>query len=239
MIQVYEATDAGRIRPSNEDSVTVFEPFVFVVADGMGGEAAGEVASKMLTDFVRDKLEGKNAISEADLKQAILGANQAILASASANAAYHGMGTTATILHIGSYEQSACWAHVGDSRLYVIRNGKKELEQVTKDHSYVEELVEQGSITAEEARNHPQRNLLLRAVGVNGELKVDTGYLDVKAGDVFLLATDGLMKLVSDSQIAEVLLKNKQNNPAQELVDLALNAGGSDNITAVVVVCSQ
>lgn len=239
MIQVYEATDTGRIRPSNEDSVAVFEPLVFVVADGMGGEAAGEVASKMLTDFVRDQLEGKNAISEADLKQAILGANQAILASASANAAYRGMGTTATILHIGSYEQSACWAHVGDSRLYVIRNGKKELEQVTKDHSYVEELVEQGSITAEEARNHPQRNLLLRAVGVNGELKVDTGYLDVKAGDVFLLATDGLMKLVSDSQIAEVLLNPAQGNPAQKLVDLALNAGGLDNITAVVVVCSQ
>lgn len=236
MIQVYQATDVGRVRQGNEDSVVVFEPCVYVVADGMGGEAAGEVASHLLVDTVRQTLAGSRDIVEDSLRQAVLAANDVILTCVAETPAYQGMGTTATLLHIDEDERQACWAHVGDSRLYLLRDGAA-LQRVTRDHSYVEDLVAQGSITEDEAKVHPRRNLLTRAVGVDRDLSVDTGRLALKGGDVLLLATDGLMKHVSDEEIAELLLAENAN-PAQTLIQRALDAGGSDNITAVVVVCS-
>lgn len=236
MIQVYQATDVGRVRQGNEDSVVVFEPSVYVVADGMGGEAAGEVASHLLVDTVRQTLAGSRDIVEDSLRQAVLAANDVILTCVAETPAYQGMGTTATLLHIDEDERQACWAHVGDSRLYLLRDGAA-LQRVTRDHSYVEDLVAQGSITEDEAKVHPRRNLLTRAVGVDRDLSVDTGRLALKGGDVLLLATDGLMKHVSDEEIAELLLAENAN-PAQMLIQRALDAGGSDNITAVVVVCS-
>lgn len=236
MIQVYQATDVGRVRQGNEDSVVVFEPSVYVVADGMGGEAAGEVASHLLVDTVRQTLAGRRDIVENSLRQAVLAANDVILTCVAETPAYQGMGTTATLLHIDEDERQACWAHVGDSRLYLLRDGAA-LQRVTRDHSYVEDLVAQGSITEDEAKVHPRRNLLTRAVGVDRDLSVDTGRLALKGGDVLLLATDGLMKHVSDEEIAELLLAENAN-PAQTLIQRALDAGGSDNITAVVVVCS-
>lgn len=236
MIQVYQATDVGRVRQGNEDSVVVFEPSVYVVADGMGGEAAGEVASHLLVDTVRQTLAGSRDIVEDSLRQAVLAANDVILTCVAETPAYQGMGTTATLLHIDEDERQACWAHVGDSRLYLLRDGAA-LQRVTRDHSYVEDLVAQGSITEDEAKVHPRRNLLTRAVGVDRDLSVDTGWLALKGGDVLLLATDGLMKHVSDEEIAELLLAENAN-PAQTLIQRALDAGGSDNITAVVVVCS-
>ncbi len=236
MIQVYQATDVGRVRQGNEDSVVVFEPSVYVVADGMGGEAAGEVASHLLVDTVRQTLAGSRDIVEDSLRQAVLAANDVILTCVAETPAYQGMGTTATLLHIDEDERQACWAHVGDSRLYLLRDGAA-LQRVTRDHSYVEDLVAQGSITEDEAKVHPRRNLLTRAVGVDRDLSVDTGRLALKGGDVLLLATDGLMKHVSDEEIAELLLAENAN-PAQTLIQRALDAGGSDNITAVVVVCS-
>ena len=236
MIQVYQATDVGRVRQGNEDSVVVFEPSVYVVADGMGGEAAGEVASHLLVDTVRQTLAGSRDIVENSLRQAVLAANDVILTCVAETPAYQGMGTTATLLHIDEDERQACWAHVGDSRLYLLRDGAA-LQRVTRDHSYVEDLVAQGSITEDEAKVHPRRNLLTRAVGVDRDLSVDTGRLALKGGDVLLLATDGLMKHVSDEEIAELLLAENAN-PAQTLIQRALDAGGSDNITVVVVVCS-
>lgn len=236
MIQVYQATDVGRVRQGNEDSVVVFEPSVYVVADGMGGEAAGEVASHLLVDTVRQTLAGSRDIVEDSLRQAVLAANDVILTCVAETPAYQGMGTTATLLHIDEDERQACWAHVGDSRLYLLRDGAA-LQRVTRDHSYVEDLVAQGSITEDEAKVHPRRNLLTRAVGVDRDLSVDTGRLALKGGDILLLATDGLMKHVSDEEIAELLLAENAN-PAQTLIQRALDAGGSDNITAVVVVCS-
>ena len=236
MIQVYQATDVGRVRQGNEDSVVVFEPSVYVVADGMGGEAAGEVASHLLVDTVRQTLAGSRDIVENSLRQAELAANDVILTCVAETPAYQGMGTTATLLHIDEDERQACWAHVGDSRLYLLRDGAA-LQRVTRDHSYVEDLVAQGSITEDEAKVHPRRNLLTRAVGVDRDLSVDTGRLALKGGDILLLATDGLMKHVSDEEIAELLLAENAN-PAQTLIQRALDAGGSDNITAVVVVCS-
>ena len=181
MIQVYQATDVGRVRQGNEDSVVVFEPSVYVVADGMGGEAAGEVASHLLVDTVRQTLAGSRDIVEDSLRQAVLAANDVILTCVAETPAYQGMGTTATLLHIDEDERQACWAHVGDSRLYLLRDGAA-LQRVTRDHSYVEDLVAQGSITEDEAKVHPRRNLLTRAVGVDRDLSVDTGRLALKIG---------------------------------------------------------
>lgn len=236
MIQVYEATDVGRVRPVNEDSEAAFEPCVCVVADGMGGAAAGEVASQILIKSARERLYAKNSITETDLAEAIRTANAEILENARLYPERKGMGTTATILHVSEPQGRAYWAHVGDSRLYCLRDGA--LTQVTRDHSYVEDLVANGTITEEEARVHPQKNVLTRAVGVVPEVEVDTGAFPVKDGDIFLLATDGLMKMMEDGEIADMLGTHRGSgeNLAQMLINHALDVGGVDNVTAIVVV---
>ena len=229
--KVYEETDVGRVRPTNEDSAAVFEPEVYVVADGMGGHAAGEVASHILVKSVQSDLSGRQDIGEEELCAAIRHANHEILATVAENPDCQGMGTTATLLHIG--EGRAFWAHVGDSRLYLLRETR--LSQITRDHSYVEDLVEHGEITEAEARNHPQKNMLTRAVGVEEELEVDSGCFEVTPGDILLLATDGLMNMVPEDRMIAIL-EQEQENPARALVDAALESGGRDNVTAVVVV---
>ena len=228
----YLATDKGPVRPVNEDSAAVFEPCVYVVADGMGGQAAGEVASQLLVKVVRQELEGKAAVSETQLKQAVLAANAEILHTARSFAGYQGMGTTVTMLHVNEQAALASWAHVGDSRLYLCRDGV--LSQMTQDHTYVESLVAKGELTEAEARVHPKKNMLLRAVGVDEHLLIDTGSFAIRSGDVLLLATDGLMKSVSDAEIATVLTGNGKDT-ARILVDMALAAGARDNVTVVVV----
>jgi len=230
VIEVYEATDIGCVRQTNEDSELVFEPAVYVAADGMGGYAAGEVASRLLVDTVRGCLAGHDVIGTADLRDAVLAGNRSILNCVARHPEYQGMGTTATILHLESGE--ARWAHVGDSRLYLLRDN--ELRQITRDHSYVEGLVARGTITREEARSHPKKNMLLRAVGIGSDLDVDTGSFPLADGDVFLLATDGLTNMVDDSSIT-ALLRIPESDPAKALVAEARRCGGRDNITALVV----
>ncbi|WP_256202835.1 Stp1/IreP family PP2C-type Ser/Thr phosphatase [Selenomonas ruminantium] len=233
--QVYEATDVGLVRKGNEDNLAVLENVhVYAVADGMGGEAAGDVASQMLVDTVREMLSGRESVGEDDLCQAVIQANRAIRQYVVEHPGCEGMGTTATLLHIDDQSDSGSWAHVGDSRLYVLRQGSMVLEQITRDHSYVEDLVREGTITPEEAKTHPQRNMLTRAVGALENLPVDSGQLAVHGGDIFLLATDGLMKHVPDEEIVR-LLRAGTENPARALVDAALSDGGTDNVTAVVV----
>ena len=231
--QVYKATDVGLVRKGNEDNLLVFDK-VYAVADGMGGEAAGEVASQLLVNTVQEKLAGRERIGEAELCEAVREANGAIRHYVAEHPGCEGMGTTATLLHIDEQERQACWAHVGDSRLYLLRCGAVAVEQITRDHSYVEDLVREGTITPEEAKKHPQRNMLTRAVGVMENLAVDSGQLAVQDGDIFLLATDGLMKHVEDEAITRIL-REAVDNPAQALLDAALAAGGTDNITVVVV----
>ena len=233
MIKVFEATDIGRVRPINEDSKTVFDPAVYAVADGMGGEAAGEVASRILTDTIRRELERRDRIGWAMLEHAVQAANDNILQYVQEHPSCQGMGTTATVLHIDADTNEAIWAHVGDSRLYCLHDGA--FRQVTRDHSYVADLVEQGTITPEEARVHPKKNMLTRAVGVEPNLRVDTGNWILSQGDILLLATDGLMKQIPDGDICATLLTHPAD-PARTLVDMALNAGGTDNVTAIVVV---
>lgn len=233
MQQVYKATDVGLVRKGNEDNFAVFDT-VYAVADGMGGEAAGEVASQMLVDTVQQALYGREHIDAGAMQSAILAANDAIRDYVREHPGCEGMGTTATMLHVDEGRGKAYWAHVGDSRLYLLRQGSGQLEQLTQDHSYVEDLVREGTITREEAKNHPQRNMLTRAVGAMENLVVDTGELAVTNGDTLLLATDGLMKHMTDEEIARQLCQGK-DDPAHSLVEQALNAGGRDNVTVVVV----
>jgi protein phosphatase len=197
----------------------------------MGGHAAGEVASHIFVDTVQEVLDGASNIDELALKNAVLKANDEILQKVSVHPEYAGMGTTATLFHA---DVDVCvFAHVGDSRLYHIHDGK--ITQLTKDHSFVQDLIEKGKITPEEARNHPKRNMLMRAVGVEENLKVDTGRFGTSDGDIVLLCTDGLYTVVSDEDICRILTEETSQDKAALLVKAALDAGSRDNITAVVV----
>ncbi len=232
MTRVYQATDIGPRRERNEDAVAVLERETYVVADGMGGYAAGEVASRILVETVRAALLPEARIDERSLAQAVLRANEAILQSMRSHPSYAGMGTTATLFHREG--GAVCWAHVGDSRLYLLRGGT--LRQITRDHSLVSDLVANGSITEDEARAHPKRNVITRAVGVEAALEVDTGRFAAAAGDVLLLASDGLTSVVPDEAIRRTLLDAApETDAAARLVACALEAGSHDNISVIVV----
>ena len=229
LAKIYQATHVGNVRKNNEDSLIVIEPSTFVVADGMGGASAGEVASQMLVETVKQFLTKNPAPwHEKLLAQAILLANDKILNLARRNSQYQGMGTTATILSLD--EGKAYFAHVGDSRLYRLRGDF--FEQMTEDHSYVETLVRKGELTPEEARIHPMKNVLTQAVGAIPELYIDTDNFITQHGDIFLLCTDGLTNMVEDAKIAEIL--KTAPNPAEILIEAALNGGGKDNISVIV-----
>ena len=218
MIEGSSASDIGRVRTSNEGSCGVFSPAVYVVADGLGGHAAGEVASRIVVAAVHDMANAGEPIDTAALKSAVLRANQQVLDAAAKNSAYEGMGSTATVLHIDEEAQTACYAHVGDSRLYLLRGG--ELRRISRDHSYVEELVARGELS----------------VGVEERLHVDGDTFPVMAGDRFLLATDGLTNMVEDADLC-ALLGGNPDDAARQMVERALDAGGTDNVTAIVIAC--
>ena len=232
MIEVSSASDIGRVRTSNEDSYGVFAPAVYVVADGLGGHAAGEVASRMVVAAVHDMANEGAAMDTATLKSAVLRANQQVLDASAGNSSYEGMGSTATVLHLDEETGMAYYAHVGDSRLYLLRRGV--LRQISRDHSYVEELVIQGKLSEEEAQHHPRKNLLMRAVGVEQEMQVDSDLFPLEHGDRFLLATDGLTNMVPDEDLCR-LLGGSVEEVAASMVERALEAGGRDNITAIAV----
>ena len=230
MSKVFQATHVGKVRRNNEDSLIVIDPETFVVADGMGGAQAGEVASSMLVETVKNFLTNSPAPwDETTLIQAIARANVDIWNLSRQNEDYRGMGTTATILYLNG--NRACFAHVGDSRLYLLRNGV--LNQITEDHSYVETLVRRGEITEEQARVHPMKNVLTQAVGAMPEVQIDTANFSAQLDDVFLLCTDGLTNMVDDETIARILQTSP--NPANALIDAALENGGKDNVSVIVV----
>ncbi len=229
-------SDIGRIRQTNEDCYGVEEPYLYIVADGMGGHLAGEVASQIavatIKSYVASHKDGDYESWEDVLYRAIEEANGVIYKKARANVACSGMGTTVSLLFYAA--DKIYWAHVGDSRIYLLRGGK--LRQITKDHSLVGRLLESGSITSEEARVHPQRNMLTRAVGVEAKVAVDTGAENAQEGDRWLLCTDGLTSMVGDRQVEELLREEKEPQKALDhLVAAALHAGGADNVTAVLV----
>lgn len=230
MIEVSGASDIGCVRTSNEDSFGVFDG-VYVVADGLGGHAAGEVASRMVVAAV-EELSRRGAGDTSSLIAAVQEANACVHRAAGENPAYEGMGSTATVLRIDEGAGMAYYAHVGDSRLYLLRS--RILRQVSRDHSYVEELVAQGKISEDEAQHHPRKNLLMRAVGVDSELAVDGDSFPLAAGDRFLLATDGLTNMVVDEELREIL-GGDIADAAERMVRRAVAAGGRDNITAIAL----
>jgi serine/threonine protein phosphatase PrpC len=229
------ATDAGRVRQGNEDSY-VAEAMVFGVADGMGGHQAGEVASAIAAGTLRDRLVAGAASVDVAVAT-VVEANAAIFQGAHSNVEQRGMGTTLTALCVLTTPDVAprfALVNVGDSRTYVWRNGR--LRRVSIDHSYVQELVSTGHITELEARNHPRRNIVTRALGIEPNVRVDTWVLPLVRGDRYVLCSDGLVDEVDDNQISAILATNAHPQAAADaLVEAANHNGGRDNTTVSVV----
>jgi protein phosphatase len=223
------ATDTGRMRAGNEDAV-VAEDGLYVVADGMGGHVGGEVASKLAIETVL-------ASTPADgIVEAVRMANRAILERAAKDASLRGMGTTLCALALvdDDGEQRVEIVNVGDSRAYLFRDGM--LEQITEDHNYVAQLEREGRLTREEARVHPQRNIITRVLGSDPEVEVDSFPVDPFRGDRFVLCSDGLFSEVEDDEIADILRAHPEPQGAVDvLVELANERGGRDNISVVIV----
>ncbi len=226
----YTGSDTGRQRRANEDSLLARSP-LFVVADGMGGAQAGEVASRIAVESFQPGLEDA-AEPEAALAALALAANARIHELSHSNAEQAGMGTTLTAVYVGAEEVAI--AHVGDSRAYCLRDG--ELLRLTDDHSLVDELMRQGRLTPEEAVEHPQRSVITRALGPEGTVEVDTRSFSAHPGDIYLLCSDGLTTMISEEQITAVLLAHERLRDAGEgLIAAANEAGGRDNITVVLL----
>ncbi|HVA20225.1 MAG TPA: Stp1/IreP family PP2C-type Ser/Thr phosphatase [Solirubrobacteraceae bacterium] len=226
----YTGTDTGRQRRANEDSMLARPP-LFVVADGMGGAQAGEVASRLAVESFQDGLPD-TADAEGSLAAYARAANVSIHELSQANAEHAGMGTTLTAVYVGAEEVAI--AHVGDSRAYCLRGGA--LLRLTDDHSLVDELIRQGKLTAEEAVEHPQRSVITRALGPEPEVEIDTRSYRARDGDVYLLCSDGLTTMVSDEHLAGILLAHPRLRDAGEALIAAANeAGGRDNITVVLL----
>ena len=222
-------TDVGRGRPANEDTFLVdHEDRLYAVADGMGGHRAGEVASATAIDALQAAFA-----DGASLDQAVGEANAAVYEKASANVDMRGMGTTLTAAALLD-DRHALLGHVGDSRAYLMRDGG--VTRITEDHSLVEQLVREGRLSPEEAADHPQKAIITRALGIDPDVEVDTYPIDLRPGDRLLLCSDGLTNMLTDAAIAHVL--RRQPDPqeaAEQLVDMANEAGGDDNITVVVI----
>lgn len=230
------ATHVGLVRDGNEDAYLCIDGLYFV-ADGMGGHSAGEVASDIAVTTLSDLLSDVvvNGLTANDLAAAVRHANTAILTEALRDRTKAGMGTTLTGLAVADpHLRRALIANVGDSRTYLWRHG--ELRQITKDHSHVQSLVDRGAITRAEARVHYQRNIVLRAMGIDPELEVDVFDLDLEDGDRFIVCSDGLVDEADDDAI-EVAIRTSAGPQelADALVALALSSGGRDNVTVVVV----
>ncbi len=226
----YAGSDTGRQRRANEDSLLARSP-LFVVADGMGGAQAGEVASRIAVESFQQGLQGASH-PELELAQLARAANARIHELSHANAEQAGMGTTLTAVYVG--EQEVAVAHVGDSRAYCLRDG--QLLRLTDDHSLVDELLRQGRLTPEEAVEHPQRSVITRALGPEGVVEVDTRSFRARAGDVYLLCSDGLTTMIGEDEIAATLLAHERLREAGEALIAAANqAGGRDNITVVLL----
>ncbi len=226
----YAGTDTGRQRRANEDSLLARSP-LFVVADGMGGAQAGEVASRIAIESFQPGLQDASEPEQA-LASLALAANARIHELSHSNAEHAGMGTTLTAVYVG--EEEVAIAHVGDSRAYCLRDG--QLLRLTDDHSLVDELMRQGRLTPEEAVEHPQRSVITRALGPEGMVEVDTRSFRGRAADVYLLCSDGLTTMISEERIAAVLLAHPQLRDAGEALIAAANqAGGRDNITVLLI----
>ncbi len=242
-MQFYSLTDRGMLRENNEDRCYSGELggyTLLVVADGMGGHLGGETASRKAIETVVSGLE--NALGKKMLPGQIMlllsevleKANEEIIALSKKDSALVGMGTTCDICLIA--KNTAYIAHIGDSRIYKL-NKKDNFKRLTKDHSLVEYMIETGTITEEEALNHPQKNIILRALGTSPEAEADVSYEKLSPGDTLLMCSDGLTNMLTEEVICEIISsKNTPEEKAKELVRRANEAGGADNITVVIAV---
>ena len=240
-------TDQGMVRATNQDCFAVDNRVgLWIIADGMGGHAGGETASQLAVEAVKDHIYSSSAIrsqpheagrqAEALLTSAIEAADSLVRSAAAATPALTGMGTTMVVGLFGLNPQPAiAIAHIGDSRAYLIRN--QQIQALTADHSLVQRLIAEGRISAEEARTHPQQNVLLRAVGAENELpaEVTTHLLD--PSDMLLLCTDGLTKMIEDEEMLRIILDYRAHSAeaCRRLIQLANDRGGKDNTTVVLI----
>lgn len=249
ILEFRAGTDTGRERTLNEDSFLVDEKEKFlIVADGMGGQAAGEVASQLAVEkvrqFIRDSALENDAtwpvnyepalsFAQNRLRAAFFMANSVIYTEGQSSPDKKGMGTTAVAALFE--ERTACIAHVGDSRAYLLRDN--ELQQLTQDHTWVNQQVANGMISEAEARNHPYKNIITRALGSSNTLEVDHINQELKAGDMLLFCSDGLSNMLSDKDLRNILVlaENDLDLIIETLITMANENGGKDNITAVVV----
>lgn len=235
LVQVAGVTDRGCVREKNEDNI-FFESSLYIIADGMGGHLAGEVASKEAILCLKKFLLEENDIEKILIlfKEAFLKTNNHIYDMAQNNEDLKGMGTTVTLAKVIGDE--LFYAHVGDSRLY--RYSKENFEQITADHSLVAQMVEKGQITKEEANIHPNKNIITKAVGIATAIEPDMGSFKLNNDDVVLLCSDGLTNMLTNEQIVEILNNNKKdiNNMVAKLLEKANEAGGKDNVS---IICLQ
>lgn len=232
-VRYYGHSEAGLVRSINQDSFFVGEVaggYLAVVADGMGGHSTGEVASQKAVEIISRELATRRSYPPAALAKAVQAANLDIYQYAQAHHQHHGMGTTVTVLFID--DQVGLIGHVGDSRLYLLRNGA--LRQLTFDHSWVAEQVRQGVLTEDEAKRHRLRNVITNALGAMPKVKLDLSHVSVAAGDIFLLCSDGVSMLLSDAEIA-ALLQAPPAEAVKALIALANKRGSPDNVTAIVL----
>lgn len=238
-VSAFGDTDIGRVRSVNQDDFAVrvggespLGGALVAVADGMGGHAAGEVASEMSLALLIESLAGESAPSEDALRRAFARANAGVFREASAKPEYRGMGTTLVAALFAGGDMII--GNVGDSRMYRWRGG--ELERVTKDHSWVGEMVAAGALTEEQAARHPRRNVLTRALGVGASVEADVARLPIRRGDRIMLCSDGLHGMVDDKIIAEIMGGKSLDlkKAVSELIELANKAGGTDNITVAL-----
>src|SRR5215210_5017968 len=226
----FERTDAGRARRVNEDSFFARAP-LFAVADGVGGAQAGEVASHLAVQVIEQGLPERGGSVEERLRELVEAANARINELSRIDDQRAGMASTLTVAYVGEHELSV--AHVGDSRLYRLRDGA--FERLTEDHSLVEELVRQGKLTPQEADEHPQRSIITRALGLEAGVETDSHTWPARDGDVYLLCSDGLTSMVPEERVGGILgHAGDLPDAGRALVDAANAAGGRDNITVVL-----
>ena len=235
-MKVVSATNVGNYRKNNEDSYYVNESKnLYVLADGMGGHLAGERASKMATEIIGEDFAGEREVISIDdaieiLSSSIRDANKKIYDSSQENEDYRGMGTTLSSGLI--LDDVLIYSNIGDSRIYRIN---EEMEQITQDDSFVNYLIEIGEITEEEAKNHPKKNVLTKAMGTTSDIEVIVNTLNIKDKDVLLFCSDGLTNMVPDEEIFKIVKENSPEEARDMLLDLALKNGGMDNITFILV----
>ncbi len=247
MLYSYSTTSVGQLRDKNEDNyldgIQIGDLHVVAVADGMGGHQGGDVASKLaiesIHDYVHQEAEGLNFFDDLSAEQmcelarsAVKEGNQRIMNYKEQFGLYPDMGTTLTAVFI--WQENLITAHVGDSRAYLIHNNS--IKQLTEDHSLVNQLYRRGELTLEAAQNHPQKNILTRALGLSEEITVDVTLFDLPANSIVVLCTDGLTHHLDDSEIMATILKARDiESASKQLIELSNTRGGHDNVTVCLL----